>query len=156
TINKHSRGMFTYTTIDKVVWRGKKVSSTAIRSFLKNGQIEETNLLLGRPFITSGKVISGANRGHELGFPTANIDVDPDALLPQPGIYAVKVHYQGKIYNGMASLGTNPTFTPDSHRLSLEVNILDFKQNIYGAILTIEWHQFIREEEKFQNVDALI
>src|SRR5699024_5394339 len=105
---------------------------------------------------TSGKVISGANRGHELGFPTANIDVDPDALLPQPGIYAVKVHYQGKIYNGMASLGTNPTFTPDSHRLSLEVNILDFKQNIYGAILTIEWHQFIREEEKFQNVDALI
>src|SRR5699024_8574918 len=117
---------FTYTTIEKVEWCKKKVSSTAIRSFLRDGKIEQANTLLGRPFTTSGEVISGANRGHELGFPTANIEVDPDALLPQPGIYAVKVQYKGKIYNGMASLGTNPTFTPDTHHLSLEVNILDF------------------------------
>src|SRR5699024_12628445 len=84
----------------------KKVSSTAIRSCLKEGNIERTNVLLGRPFITSGKVKNGASRGHELGFPTANIDVEPDALLPKPGIYAVKVNHQGKMFNGMASLGT--------------------------------------------------
>lgn len=156
TIDEHSRGMFTYTTIEKVEWNGEKVSSTAIRSFLKDGKLEQVNSLLNKPFISSGEVISGANRGHELGFPTANIAVDPDALLPKPGIYAVKVYHQDNIYNGMASLGTNPTFTPESHTLSLEVNILDFKQEIYGAFLTIEWYQYIREEKKFQNVEALI
>ncbi|HLR01562.1 MAG TPA: riboflavin biosynthesis protein RibF [Virgibacillus sp.] len=156
TIGKHSRGLFTYTMIEKIVWNDKKVSSTAIRSCLKEGNIERTNVLLGRPFITSGKVKNGASRGHELGFPTANIDVEPDALLPKPGIYAVKVNHQGKMFNGMASLGTNPTFTPHAHELSLEVNILDFKENIYGAFLTVEWYQFIREEIEFADINELI
>ncbi|HLQ71048.1 MAG TPA: riboflavin biosynthesis protein RibF [Bacillota bacterium] len=156
TIGKHSHGSFTYTTIEKVEVNGKKVSSTAIRNYLKEGKIEEVNDLLTRPFRIDGEVVQGARRGHELGYPTANIAVSQDSLLPKKGIYAVKVRYGGKVYNGMASLGTNPTFTPDSHRLSLEVNILDFKQNLYGADLTVEWYKYIRPEKKFDNVDALI
>src|SRR5699024_10380304 len=108
------------------------------------------------PFITSGKVKNGASRGHELGFPTANSDIEPDALLPKPGIYAVKVNHQGKMFNGMASIGTNPTFTPHAHELSLEVHILDFKENIYGAFLPVEWYQFIREEIEFADIKELI
>jgi len=156
TIEEHSRGLFTYTTIDKVEINNQKVSSTAIRNYLKEGRMEEVNDLLTRPFVISGEVVRGASRGHELGYPTANIAVSADTLLPRKGIYAVKVHHGGKIYNGMASLGTNPTFTPDSHRLSLEVNILDFKGIIYGEHLTIEWHRYIREELTFQNTETLI
>lgn len=156
TIADHTRNMFTYTTIEKVEWDGEKISSTAIRSFLKEGKIEQVNTLLKRPFRTRGEVVSGANRGHELGYPTANIAVSQDTLLPKPGIYAVKVYYNGEVYDGMASLGTNPTFTPESDRLSLEVNILDFNERIYGAQITIEWYRFIRGEKKFQDADALI
>lgn len=156
TIEKHSRGLFTYTTIEKVESNAGKVSSTIIRNYLKEGKMEAVNDLLTRPFMTRGEVVQGAKRGHELGYPTANIAVSVDTLLPKKGIYAVKVHYAGKVYNGMASLGTNPTFTPNSHRLSLEVNILNFKQNIYGAYLTVEWYKYIRPEKKFDDVEALI
>lgn len=156
TIGKHARGLFTYTTIEKVESNQEKVSSTTIREWLKEGKINEVNMLLGRPFTISGEVVKGANRGHELGFPTANIAVRKDALLPEQGVYAVKVPYNGKVYNGMVNLGTNPTFTPDSHRLSLEVHLLDFKQEIYGTYLTIEWYQYIRAEETFPDAKTLI
>lgn len=147
---------FTYTTVDKIESKKEKISSTRIRRLLEEGNIPEINNLLGRKLTTTGKVIGGQRRGRDLGFPTANMDIDPEALLPKPGIYAVKVNYKNIMYEGLASLGINPTFTPENNELRLEVHILDFEQDIYGEEITITWYKFIREEKRFQSAEALI
>lgn len=151
-----AQGSFTYTKVNKVELNKEKVSSTKIRQLLSEGNIEDVNRLLGRIFTSDGYVVSGAQRGRTIGFPTANLEIDHDTLLPKPGIYAVKVKCSNIIYTGIVSLGTNPTFTPNKQQLKLEVYILDFDQDIYGELLTIEWHHFIREEKEFASVDLLI
>lgn len=155
-IGEHSRGLFGYTKVAKVTLDDEKISSTVIRGLLHEGDMEQVNLLLGRPLTTSGIVIEGDKRGRELGYPTANIQYHLDALLPKPGIYAVRVIIDGKHYNAMASLGTNPTFTQDRKDLSLEVNILDFSNDLYGKEIIVEWYKFIRQEEKFSSVEELV
>ncbi|WP_047984839.1 bifunctional riboflavin kinase/FAD synthetase [Ornithinibacillus californiensis] len=155
-IREHTRGMFVHTVIEKVTLDNEKISSTRIRELLAIGEIEQVNVLLGRHFITRGTVIEGDKRGREIGFPTANINYLPEALLPKAGIYAVGVNIDDKVYKGMASLGINPTFTEDRIDLSLEVNILDFKDDLYGKEIVIEWYKFFRNEEKFNSVEALI
>ncbi|GGA62666.1 bifunctional riboflavin kinase/FAD synthetase [Ornithinibacillus halotolerans] len=156
TIKEHAKGKFDYTVIDKVILDGEKVSSTKIRSLLDIGDIEQVNELLGRVFTTSGTVVSGFKRGRELGYPTANIQYNNVAHLPKAGIYAVQVIIDGNLYRGMASLGVNPTFSDERSNLSLEVYIFDFNQDIYGKEIIVEWYNFIRNEEKFDNVEALI
>ncbi|WP_090866593.1 bifunctional riboflavin kinase/FAD synthetase [Oceanobacillus limi] len=155
-IDDHAQERFTYTKIDKVVLDGEKVSSTRIRKLLENGNVEKVQELLGRPLSITGEVIEGAKRGRELGFPTANLFINQDTLLPKPGIYAVKVIIKNNVYEGMASLGINPTFTEDRIDLSLEVHIFDYNNDLYGEELQLQWHKFIRDEEKFDNVDQLI
>ncbi|RKQ37526.1 bifunctional riboflavin kinase/FAD synthetase [Oceanobacillus halophilus] len=155
-ISNYSREAFTYTTIAKVMSENDKVSSTRIRKLLEDGEVEEANYLLNRPFRLDGLVIKGDQRGREIGYPTANLKVDPDLLLPKQGIYAVKVLYNNEILNGMANIGTNPTFTEDKEDLSVEVNILDYKKELYGEELTVEWYKFMRDEEKFDSVQELI
>lgn len=156
TLRELAKDDFETTMIEKIETGNEKVSSTRIRELLSEGDIEQVNTLLNRPLSIHGYVGEGAKRGRKLGYPTANLIVDEDALLPKPGIYAVQVVYKGEKYDGMASLGTNPTFTEDNHQLSLEVNILDYSNNLYGEELILEWHKFIREEKKFQNAEALI
>lgn len=155
-IAEYTRGLFTHTTIDKVLSGKEKISSTKIRELLNSGNVEEANVLLSRPLTIDGTVIKGAQRGRELGYPTANMQVNPDALLPKSGIYAVKVHYKNELYEGMANIGTNPTFTEDRKDLSVEVNIFDYNNDLYGEELIIEWHKYMREEEKYNGADALI
>lgn len=155
-ISEFTRDAFTYTTIGKVEMDAEKVSSTRIRHLLTTGDVEEIRQLLDRPLTVSGTVVEGDKRGKELGYPTANLAVSDDVLLPKPGIYAVKVMYQQEYLEGMASLGTNPTFTNDRSKLSLEVNILDYKHNLYGEELQVEWWKYIRDEIKFDRVDDLM
>ncbi|WP_106497582.1 bifunctional riboflavin kinase/FAD synthetase [Lentibacillus sp. Marseille-P4043] len=155
-IAEYTREEFTFTTIKKVELDDEKVSSTKIRELLHSGKVEAVKLLLGRPLTVSGIVIEGDKRGRTIGYPTANLQLDQDALLPKPGIYAVKVIYKNEAYEGMASLGTNPTFTANRKDLSLEVNILDYQNDLYGEELQMEWCKFIRDELKFDNVEALI
>jgi riboflavin kinase / FMN adenylyltransferase len=155
-IEEHSRGAFSHTMIDKVTLHNEKISSTKIRGLLDSGDVEQANVLLGRALTTSGTVIKGDQRGRDLGFPTANIMYHEEAHLPKPGIYAVRLRVDGKSLDGMASLGTNPTFTEDRIDLSLEVYIFDFNQDIYGKEVVVEWYKFIRDEEKFDSVEALI
>ncbi|QDP40220.1 bifunctional riboflavin kinase/FAD synthetase [Radiobacillus deserti] len=156
TIEEHAAGDFTYTVIDKVEQNGEKVSSTRIRTLLEEGKIEEANDLLGRPLIARGIVVDGEKRGRQLGFPTANIRVSDDYLLPKTGVYAVTVVHNGKREKGMASLGYNPTFDTVHERPRIEVNIFDFNQEIYGQELVIEWRSFLRDEEKYDNIEDLI
>ncbi|HLR66183.1 bifunctional riboflavin kinase/FAD synthetase [Virgibacillus alimentarius] len=156
TIQSQSRDAFMFSTIDKIEANGEKISSTRIRKLLDAGNVERVNDLLNRHFSTYGIVIDGDKRGKTIGFPTANLRVNPEALLPKTGIYAVKVLYKNEVYEGMANLGTNPTFTPDLSQPRIEVNIFDYNNDLYGEELQIEWHAFIRDEEKFDQVDQLV
>jgi len=155
-IHEFTRNQFTYSTIEKVELGQEKISSSRIRELLQIGKVDEANALLGRPLKLSGIVIKGDQRGRELGYPTANLDIHEDVLLPKPGIYAVKVIYKNETYEGMANIGTNPTFTEDRQDLSIEVNIFDYNNDLYGEELQVEWYKFMRTEEKFTSADALI
>lgn len=155
-IGDYTRGELSYEIIDKVTLDKEKISSTRIRNLLKEGAVDKVNDLLGRYLAYTGTVIHGAKRGAALGYPTANLAINPDALLPKIGVYAVKVIYKNEIYEGMASIGTNPTFAEDAGNLSVEVNIFDYNNDLYGEDLQIEWHTFIRDEETYNNIDQLI
>jgi len=155
-IDEYARGAFTYTVIDQISKNGEKVSSTRIRDLLCTGNIEKANELLGRPFCLKGNVIHGEERGREIGYPTANLDVDSQLLLPKIGVYAVKVFYKNEEYEGMANIGTNPTFTEDARDVSVEVNIFDYNNDLYGEEIMIEWYKYMRPEEKYESADALI
>ncbi|GGJ92801.1 riboflavin biosynthesis protein [Lentibacillus kapialis] len=156
TIHEHSRGLFNYTVIDQMQSENQKISSTRIRELLKSGQIEKANELLGRPLVVRGIVKEGDKRGREIGYPTANLEVDSEVLLPKIGIYAVKVRVKNDVYEGMASLGYNPTFTANRDEPIIEVNIFDYNTELYGEELALEWHCYIREEIKFDSAEELI
>ena len=110
---------------------GRMVSSTRIRSLIEAGDLEKTNEYLGRYFSFGGRVIHGDHRGRKLGFPTANLAIGSHRAMLPNGAYAVLIWLNGKRYNGIANIGDNPTFEGCNRRL--EVNILDFSQNIYSA-----------------------
>ncbi len=116
----------------------QKISSTVIRNYLFEGNISKANELLGHNFLISGKVIEGDKRGRQLGFPTANIEVnDPFKILPKNGVYICNVIRNQQILHGVANLGMRPTFNSLKHQI--EVHIFDFQQEIYGEFLTIEF-----------------
>ncbi|MCJ7839684.1 bifunctional riboflavin kinase/FAD synthetase [Lederbergia sp. NSJ-179] len=156
TLPSHAQGFFDVTIIPKLEIHHQKISSTSIRQFIQNGEMEKANRLLGRYFTTKGPVIHGKKRGRTLGFPTANIRTDHDYLLPQIGIYIVKVFAAGMWKQGVCSVGFNPTFhNPEGKQLSIEIYLLDFDQDIYGEIVTVEWHKRIRDEKKFNDIEQL-
>jgi len=131
------------------------ISSTKIRQSISAGDIKLANELLGNNYTLSGTVVRGLQNGRKLGFPTANIQVNDEyKLVPKTGIYTVYVHYNGVKYAGMLSIGFNPTF--EGKEQTIEVNILDFAKDIYGENLTLEFIDFIRNEKKFESLDALI
>ncbi len=146
-------------TVDKVAEYkidGEHVSSTAIRNLLNEGSIAKASKFLGRNYSIEGVVIEGNRLGKELGFPTANIAVgSANKLIPKTGVYAVKVVIEDRIYNGMMSIGINPTVSDDK-LLKLEVNIFDFSENIYGKEIKIEFISYLREEKKFESIEQLI
>lgn len=156
-ISDMAAGKFTTTVVDKLENEKEKISSTRIRNLLQAGAVSDIEPLLGRVYKTTGTVVKGDDRGgSQLGFPTANIHISEDKFLPKQGVYAVKVHHNNKVYNGMANLGVVPTFTEGRTEPKLEVNIFDFNENIYGEQLTVEWYTFIREERKFSGIEEIV
>ena len=131
----------------------RPVSSSAIRSALAEGQIEDATAMLGGPWFIAGEVIHGEKRGRELGYPTANIRLDNNCGL-RHGIYAVRVGLGADRLDGVASFGRRPTF--DNGAPLLEIYLFDFKGDLYGEALDVAFIGFIREELKFSSVDALI
>jgi riboflavin kinase/FMN adenylyltransferase len=133
----------------------RPVSSSAIRMALAEGQIEDATSMLGGPWFVSGEVIHGEKRGRDLGYPTANIRLDKNCGLKH-GIYAVRVG-RGKgreRLDGVASFGRRPTF--DNGAPLLEIFLFDFKGDLYGTTLDVAFIGFIREELKFDGVEALV
>ena len=136
--------------IPEIDVNGKRVSSTRIREDLKEGRIEEVNHFLGRPYTISGKVVEGDKRGRQMGFPTANIHMKH--LRPAlTGVYAVKLGNR----NGVANLGVRPTIS-GTPKMLLEVHLLNFNEDIYGQHVQVTFLEKIRDEMKFENVNALI
>src|SRR5699024_2242234 len=123
---------------------------------LKDGNVEKVQALLGRPYFTSGLVVDGDKRGRQIGFPTANLQIDDDKLLPKQGVYGVYVYVKENKYYGLLNLGVKPTFHDHLPKPSPEVYILDFKEDIYGDVIEIEWITFVREEKKFNGIDEIV
>lgn len=131
------------------------ISSSKIRQALESGDLQTANQYLGYHFAISGKVIKGKQLGRTIGFPTANIEInDKYKLVPAIGVYAVKVKYGTQLYGGMLSIGKNPTVVADGP-LSIEVNIFDFNHEIYHKEITIYFHKRLREEVKYNSIEAL-
>ena len=133
-----------------------KVSSSAIRRALQTGDIRTATKYLGYHYFLEGTVVDGYKVGRKIGFPTANLRVDfPNKLIPSVGVYAVFVHINGQKYKGMLNIGHRPTIN-NGNDLSIEVHILDFKEDIYHQKIRIEFIDFLRPEMKFNSVDELI
>jgi riboflavin kinase / FMN adenylyltransferase len=131
----------------------QRSSSTRVRELVMDGRVAEAEKLLGRSYQIRGLVASGRNRGGRLlGFPTANINLQ-DELCPKTGIYAVTVEFDRQTYQGVANIGYSPTF--DDHLFTVEVHILDFSQNIYGSPIRVNFIRRLRDEIKFDGIDAL-
>lgn len=130
------------------------ISSTKIRTALESGDVETATHLLGRPFSISGRVVAGKKLGRMLGFPTANIDLDSHyKLIPSQSIYAVLVQYEHTVYKGMLYIGLRPTV--GGVYQTIEVNVFDFDKDIYGEMLTIKFIKNIRQDIKFNDLEAL-
>jgi riboflavin kinase/FMN adenylyltransferase len=132
---------------------GARISSGEIRTALAAGEVEAAAALLGFPWFVSGEVVHGDARGRELGFPTANLRLDPACGLKH-GIYAVRVGLDGRRYDGVASFGRRPMF--DNGAVLLEVFLFDFSGDIYGKRLDVAFIDWIRPELTFASVDDLV
>ncbi|MDR0299788.1 MAG: bifunctional riboflavin kinase/FAD synthetase [Streptococcaceae bacterium] len=133
---------------------GEKISSSRIRDLVKAGDLSKANQLLGYEYETTGLVVHGFKRGREIGYPTANLVIKDYIHLPAIGVYTVDVLRDGKRLRGFASIGYNDTF--NGKEKTIEVNIFDFDQEIYGENLTVYWLERIRGMEKFDGIESLI
>jgi riboflavin kinase / FMN adenylyltransferase len=130
------------------------ISSTVIRALISRGDIGHASALLGRPVSVLGKVVSGSGIGKSLGFPTANISPHHE-VLPPPGIYAVRVNLNKRFFDGVCYIGSRPTFT-GTNVSRIEVYIFDFRKNIYGKEIEVEFISKIREGRKFSSRQLLV
>ncbi len=133
----------------------EKIGATEIKSYLAVGDIEKANAMLGRPYSLTGIVISGQQKGRTIGFPTANLGAEEAFIVPKNGVYAVKVKVKDQYYNGMCNIGHNPTFN-FIDQVSVEVNILDFNDDIYHQTIKIEFYHRLRDEQRFSSIEELM
>lgn len=144
---------FSFMVIRNARIYGDVVSSSRIRSLLSRGRVCEASRFLGRPYIVEGTVVRGTGRGGRLlDIPTANIATSNE-LVPKEGVYAVKVWIEGKILDGVANIGRNPTF--GENRVSYEVHIFDFSKDIVGKKIKVYFIDHIRDEKRFHYIEAL-
>jgi len=144
---------FSVTVVPPVMIDGEIVSSTAIRKALSDGDVHRVRRLVGRGFSLRGPVVAGAGRGVALGFPTANLDFGPGQALPADGVYASWVSIKGKIFPAITNIGTNPTF--GDKRRAVEVYVVDYRGDLYGSEIQVEFVERLREEKRFDNAEEL-
>ena len=144
---------FTVDIVPPFQLKARRVSSGAVRDALAAGHVAEAAELLGYPYFVTAQVVHGDKRGRELGYPTANLQLEPDCGLKH-GIYAVRVGVGGERYGGVASFGRRPMF--DTGVVLLEVHLFDFAGDLYGAALDVAFIAWIRPEMNFDGVEELI
>ncbi|MBI2831683.1 MAG: bifunctional riboflavin kinase/FAD synthetase [Chloroflexi bacterium] len=154
TLRRLGREMgFTVTVVPPMKIGSDVVSSTAIRNALAGGDMKKVRSLTGRLFSLEGRVVSGVGRGRQLGFPTANIDVDPQQALPADGVYATRAYIDDKAYQAVTNIGKRPTFSGEGR--TVEVYILDFNGDVYASNLKIDVVERLRGEKKFASAEEL-
>lgn len=132
------------------------ISSTEIRKLIEVGNVTEAARLLGHPYSLRGPVIHGDGRGRTIDVPTANLSYSHDKMIPAKGIYACWAFLNDRKYQAAINIGTNPTFTPDKQSPNVEAHLLDFRQEIYGEEVRLEFVARLRDELKFDSVATLL
>jgi riboflavin kinase/FMN adenylyltransferase len=133
---------------------GQRVSSTRVREFLRAGNFDVVNQMLGRPYSLCGKIVKGDELGRKIGFPTANLDVT-GLTLPPTGVYAARAKVRNSVYRAAVNIGYRPTLASPVPKLQVEAHLLDFKNDIYGEPMELTFVQKIRDEQKFPSLAAL-
>lgn len=144
---------FTVHPITPVTVGGSVVSSTRIRRLIQDGRVEQAAVLLGRQYAMTGVVSAGAQRGQALGWPTANLRLPADRVVPPDGVYATVTSWDGQRYDSVAYIGTRPTF--DTGERLLEVYVLDEERNLYGQTITVQFVERVRGDVQFEDGEAL-
>ena len=144
---------FSVTVVPPMTIDGEVVSSTAIRQALAKGDMKRAQKLLGRPFRLQGRVVSGDRRGTDLGFPTANLEVEPGQALPAGGVYACRAYIDDQSYPAMTNIGSRPTFGGGPQLI--EAYLLDYNGDLYGHELVIDIIGRLRDEKKFDTAEQL-
>ena len=132
---------------------GVRISSTHIRSLLESGQVEQANKFLGHPHMFTGTVVPGRQLGRTMGIPTANMELPPELLQPKTGVYACTAHMDGHTYVAVTNIGSRPTV--GGHQTRFESWLLDFDGDLYGKELTLQFHAYLRPEEKYDSLEDL-
>lgn len=145
---------FKLTVVPPVFKNSEPISSTNIRNALAMGDMEKVNGMLGRYFMLEGRVIIGRGRGRDLGFPTANIDIDPMQALPADGVYATLAYIDDKPLHSITNIGRRPTFA--EREQTIEVHIFDYNGNLYRRNLKVDIIERIRGEQRFNSSEELI
>jgi len=145
---------FTVRVVEPLTWQGQIISSTRIRSLLLKGKVRQAAQLLGRYPSLTGEVVRGSQRGHCLGFPTANLEVRTERVVPADGIYAIYARLGEERHQGVANVGVRPSFEIGGQRI-VEVYILGFEEDIYGCDLVVEFVERLRDEVRFADIEEL-
>ena len=143
------------TVVDLVDEAGHKIGSRAIRERLAAGEVSSAADLLGRPYSLTGEVVEGRRLGRTIGFPTANLAVDPRKIVPACGVYAVWARLADRRYPAALNLGIRPTVDAGAGAVSIEAHLLDFDGDLYGRTLTVEFVARLRDEQRFDGLPAL-
>lgn len=149
-----AEGGFEVEQVKAVHFENRIISSTQIRNALSEGAVNNANKMLGYVYSVDGTVVHGKKIGRTIGYPTANIDANPLKILPKKGAYIVEVFVKNRKYKGMLSVGTNPTV--NGTKLTTEVYILDFNEDIYGEKISVNFLEFLHDEIKFESLEKLI
>ena len=152
---------YTVYALKKVIYQPEdfsdpvEVSSTLIKNEILRGNMEDVTRMLNRPFSMIGTILQGKHLGRTIGFPTINFAAPADKILPPNGVYATKTIIDGISYNSITNVGKRPTFDDGEYR-TVETNIFDFNEDVYGKMAEVDFYKFIRPERKFESVEALM
>lgn len=152
-LNENKSLFETIEVIEQISYDGEKISSSLIRKLIEAGKIKEANFLLSRPYKLIGKIIHAKGLGKKMGYPTANLELMDNFVIPKFGVYDTDIIVNGKKYKASTNIGTNPTVEHDG--IKIEAHILDFNEDIYGEIVELELLDFVRPELKFNSIDEL-
>lgn len=162
TFGQDGEGTVTYLSnhfdvhaLDFVMDGDEKVSSRKITQYIKDGNVQEAQRLIGRPYRLCGMVHHGLGNGHKIGFPTANIQLDYPYITPKEGVYMGYGIYNDERYKAIISFGTHPTILP-TVKPQIEIHFIDFDKNIYGQYIFIEFVDYMRENRKFSSIEELV
>ncbi len=143
----------TIDVINQISSHGEKISSTLIRNLIEEGKIKEANELLSRPYKLIGEIIHAKGLGKKMGYPTANLKLIDNFVIPRYGVYDTDIIINGERFKASTNIGTNPTVEHDG--IKIEAHILDFDRDIYGEIVELELLDFVRPELKFDSIEEL-